>query len=152
MSSSGAPRSSEDSDIERNPAMLDGGQPTIRDIAIPPRLVAVFGEALPELLDQMPADVEIGSVTAPRGYDARKCHDAVAVRGAHAVMAPRKNAKPWKPTTAGAIARSDALRVLKNPGRAIRRNWGRSRRGSSVETTPVGTAPRDALPVSGSIA
>jgi transposase len=52
---------------------------------------------LPELLDQIPADVEIGSVTADGAYDTRKCHDAVADRGAHAVIPPRKNAKPWKP-------------------------------------------------------
>ena len=52
---------------------------------------------LPELLDQIPADVEIASVTADGAYDTRKCHDAVADRGAHAVLPPRKNAKPWKP-------------------------------------------------------
>ena len=56
---------------------------------------------LPELLDQIPPDVEIGSVTADGAYDTRKCHDAVADRGAHAVIPPRKNAKPWKPSTAG---------------------------------------------------
>ena len=71
---------------------------------------------LPELLDQIPADVEIASVTADGAYDTRKCHDAVADRGAHAVIPPRKNAKPWKPSTAGAIARNEALRVS-HPGR-----------------------------------
>ena len=40
---------------------------------------------LPELLSQIPPDVEIGSVTADGAYDTRKCHDAVADRGAHAV-------------------------------------------------------------------
>jgi hypothetical protein len=49
---------------------------------------------LPELLGQIPADVEIGPVTADGTYDTRKCHDAVADRG---VIPPRKNAKPWKP-------------------------------------------------------
>jgi len=56
---------------------------------------------LPELLSQIPADVEIGAVTADGAYDTRNCHDAVADRGAHAVIPPRKNAKPWKPSTAG---------------------------------------------------
>ena len=65
---------------------------------------------LPELLDQIPPDVEIGSVTADGAYDTRKCHDAVADRGAHAVIPPRKNAKPWTPSTAGAIARNVTLR------------------------------------------
>ena len=78
---------------------------------------------LPELLDQIPADVELGSVTADGAYDTRKCHDAVADRGAHAVMPPRRNAKPWKPSTAGAIARNEALRASKYLGRAIWRKW-----------------------------
>ena len=56
---------------------------------------------LPELLDQIPADVEIGSITADGAYDTRKCDDAVADRGAHAVIPPRKNAKPWKRSNRG---------------------------------------------------
>jgi hypothetical protein len=59
---------------------------------------------LPDLLNQIQPDPDVGSVTADRAYDARKCHDAIAAGGAHAVLPPRKNAKPWKPTTAGAIA------------------------------------------------
>ena len=51
---------------------------------------------LPDLLGQIPEDQEIGSVTADGAYDTRKCHDAIADRGAHAVIPPRKNAKPWK--------------------------------------------------------
>jgi hypothetical protein len=49
---------------------------------------------LPELLNQILADQEIGSVTADGTYDTRKCHNAVAERGAHAVIPPPKNAKP----------------------------------------------------------
>ncbi len=49
---------------------------------------------LPDLLDQIPEDQEIGSVTADGAYDTRKCHDAIADRGAHAVIPPRKNANP----------------------------------------------------------
>jgi hypothetical protein len=48
---------------------------------------------LPELLDQIPPDQEIGSVTADGAYDSRKCHEAIADRGAAAVIPPRKNAK-----------------------------------------------------------
>jgi hypothetical protein len=44
-------------------------------------------------------------------YDTRKCHDAIAERGAAAVIPPRRNAKPWKAVTAGAVARNDALRL-----------------------------------------
>ncbi len=73
---------------------------------------------LPELLDQIPGNQDIGSVTADGAYDTRKCHDAVADRGAHAVIPPRKNAKPWKPVTAGAVARNKALRASKYLGRS----------------------------------
>jgi hypothetical protein len=59
---------------------------------------------LPELLDQIPPDQEIASVTADGAFDTRKCHEAVAARGAAAIIPPRKNAKPWKPNTAGALA------------------------------------------------
>lgn len=55
----------------------------------------------PELLAQIPADQEIASVTADGACDTRKCHDAIAERGAHAVIPPRKNAKPRKTTTTG---------------------------------------------------
>jgi transposase len=89
---------------------------------------------LPELLDQIPADEEIGSVTADGAYDTRKCHDAVADRGAHAVIPPRKNARPWKPSSAGAIARNKALRASKYLGRAIWRTWSGYHRRSRVET------------------
>jgi transposase len=53
-----------------------------------------FHRRLPDLLSQIPMDEEIGSVTADGAYDTRKCHDAIADRGAHAVIPPRKNAKP----------------------------------------------------------
>jgi hypothetical protein len=70
---------------------------------------------LPGLLDQIPPEQEIASVTADGAFDTRNGHDAIAARGAafgHALepvaglpsLPPRKNAKPWKPDTAGAIA------------------------------------------------
>ncbi|MBL3553445.1 transposase, partial [Rhodovulum sulfidophilum] len=66
--------------------------------------------------------------------DTRKCHDAIADRGAHAVIPPRKNAKPWKTVTAGAVARNEALRASKYLGRAIWRRWSGYHRRSRVET------------------
>ena len=41
---------------------------------------------LPELLDQIPSEQRLGSVTTETAYDPRKCHEAVAVRHAHAVI------------------------------------------------------------------
>jgi hypothetical protein len=78
---------------------------------------------LPELLDQIPPEQEIASVTADGAFDTRKCHEAVAARGAAAIIPPSKNAKPWEPDTAGAVARNEALRASRRFGRTIWRRW-----------------------------
>ena len=102
---------------------------------------------LPELLNQVPPDQTIGSLTADGAYDTRKCHDASAAHGAHALaimlepMAHKarshsaKNAKPWKPRRAGAIARTKAVNASRYLGRALWRRWSGYHRRSRVETT-----------------
>ena len=77
-----------------------------------------IGDA-PILLDQIPPYEEIESVIADSAYDTRKCYDAIADRRAHAVIPPRKNAKPWKTITAGAVARNEAPLAPECLGRAI---------------------------------
>ena len=101
---------------------------------------------LPDLPDQIPPDQMVGSVTADGAYDTRKCHEAIAARNAAAVIPPRKNAKPWKPTSPGARAivlgpmadtgapRNEALRASKDLGRAIWRRWSGYHRRSRVES------------------
>jgi hypothetical protein len=89
---------------------------------------------LPELLNQIPSDQDIGSVIADGAYDTRKCHKAIAARDAHAVVPPRKNAKPWKPTSTGAIARNDAVHAQRYLGRTLWRHWSGYHRRSRVET------------------
>ena len=89
---------------------------------------------LPELLAQIPADMVIASVTADGAYDTRKCHDAMAERGAAAVSPPRKNAKPWEAITADAVALNEALRASKYLGRALWRRWSGYHRRSRAET------------------
>ncbi|MCE0507282.1 IS5 family transposase [Roseivivax sp. GX 12232] len=89
---------------------------------------------LPELVTNIPADEEIGSVAADGAYDTRKCQDVIAKRGAHAVIPPRGNAKPWKPSSAGAVTRNEALRASKYLGRALWRCWSGYHRRSFVET------------------
>ena len=89
---------------------------------------------LPELLDQIPRDQEIASVTADGAFDTLKCHDAIAARGAAAIIPPRKNARPWKPDTAGAIDRNDILRTSKRVGRTIWRRLSGYHRRSRAET------------------
>jgi hypothetical protein len=89
---------------------------------------------LPELPNQIPAEQEIATVTADGAFDTRKCHDAIAARGAAAIIPPRKNAKPWKPDTAGAIAQNEILRTSKRVGRTIWRRWSGYHRRSRTET------------------
>ena len=89
---------------------------------------------LPDLLSQIPAGEEIATVTADGAYDTRACHDAIAARGAAAVIPPRRTARPWKPDTAGARARNEVLRASKHLGRALWRNWSGYHRRSRVET------------------
>ena len=78
---------------------------------------------LPDLLNQIPEDQPIDRVTADGAYDTRACHAAIAARGAAAVIPPRKNGKPWKEPTAGAMVRNDALRSCRRFGRAIWKRW-----------------------------
>ena len=89
---------------------------------------------LPELLNQIPPEQEIASITADGAFDTRKCHEAIAERGAVAIIPPRKNAKPRKPDTVGAIARNEALRASRRFGRTIWRRWTGYHRRSRVET------------------
>jgi hypothetical protein len=89
---------------------------------------------LPDLLDQIPPDQEIGSVTGDGAYDTRKCHYAIAARNARAVIPPRKNAKLWMPNRLGARARNEAVRSSKYLGRALWRQVTGYHRLSRVET------------------
>jgi hypothetical protein len=111
---------------------------------------AMDAPMLPDLLDQIPPDQDLGSVTADGAYDTRKCHDAIAARNADAVIPPRKNAKLWKPDTPGARAQNEAVRFSKYLGRALWRQVAGYHRRSRVETTLSSFASKR-LPVSGCI-
>lgn len=89
---------------------------------------------LPELLDRIPAEQDLGGVGADGAYDTRKCHEAIAARNACAVMPPRKNAKLWKPDTPGTRARKEAFRSSKYLGRALCRHLTGYHRRSRLET------------------
>lgn len=88
---------------------------------------------LPDLLDQIPAAEPIDRVTADGAYDTRACHAAIAAREAAAVIPPRRNGKPWKEQTDGAMARNEALRSCRRLGRAIWKRWTGYHRQSLVE-------------------
>ena len=89
---------------------------------------------LPRRLDQIPPDQEIASVAADWPHDTRKCHHAIAERGAVAIIPPRRNAKPWKAVAAGGVARNEPLRASKYLGRALWQRWSGHHRQSRVET------------------
>ena len=89
---------------------------------------------LPELLGQIPTEEEVLSVCGDGAYDTQKCHDAIAERGAEAVIPTRKNAQPWKAKRVGAAARNEILRTTNRLGRAIWKKWSGYHRRSLVET------------------
>jgi hypothetical protein len=71
---------------------------------------------LSELFDQIPPERGIGSIIADGAINTRDCHDAVAARGAAAIIPPRKNAEPRKPDNPGAIVRNETrMDCAKNP-------------------------------------
>ena len=89
---------------------------------------------LPELLSQIPPQEALLSVSADGAYDTQDCHDAIASRGAHAVIPTRKNARPWKTKRPGALARNETLRATNRLGRAIWKRWSGYHRRALVET------------------
>ncbi len=91
------------------------------------------GPVLPKLLEQIPPEEPIGTVTADGAYDTRPCHAAIAARQAQAIIPTRRNGRPWKETTPGAQARNDILRASRRFGRAIWRNWSGYHRRSLIE-------------------
>ena len=89
---------------------------------------------LPGSLDPIQPDQEIAKVTADEAYDTRRCHNARAARGAAATIPLRKNAWAWKPGSAGAIVRNDAVRACRSLGRALWRKLTLYHRRSRAET------------------
>lgn len=70
---------------------------------------------LPELLDQISGDEEIGTVTADGAYDTRRYHTAI--------IPMRKNRRPWKEGCPAAIVRNETLRGTPHYGRAFWKGW-----------------------------
>ena len=78
---------------------------------------------LPDLLDQIPDDEDIGTVTADGAYDTRRCHSAIIAHGGTAIIPIRKNARPWKDDCPAARARNETLRATRHYGRAFWKRW-----------------------------
>ena len=73
---------------------------------------------LPALLEQIPEDEQIGSVTADGAYDTRRCHAAILEHGATAIIPIRKNGRLWREDCPAAVARNAILRDVREEGRA----------------------------------
>ena len=87
-----------------------------------PRTV-FLSSSLPELLDQIPDDEGIGTVTADGAYDTRRCHRAIIDRQATPIIPIRKNGRPWQEDCPAAIARNETLRATRHYGRAFWKRW-----------------------------
>jgi len=74
---------------------------------------------LPDLLDQIPRDELIGTVTGDGAFDTRRCHKAITERGATAMIPAHRNGLPWTKDSPAAKARNDILRASKPFGRAF---------------------------------
>lgn len=58
---------------------------------------------LGDLLNQTSQDERIDSVYTDGAYDTKQYRQVIADRQAHAVIPPRKNAKPWKDTKSSSL-------------------------------------------------
>jgi hypothetical protein len=78
----------------------------------------------------------VGSLTRLTGTDRAVPDFSTLNRRQRALkvnIPPRKNVKPWKPDTAGAIARNGLLPTSKRLGRTIWRRWSGHHRRSHAE-------------------
>jgi hypothetical protein len=90
---------------------------------------------LPTLLDQIPPEEKIASVSGDGAYDTKDCHEAIALRAAHAIIPLARTPNPGKRTA------SEPMRAMTS---CIRRaNWaGRSGRNGAATTGAALSKPR----------
>ena len=74
---------------------------------------------LPDLLDQITEDEQIGSVTADGAHDTRRCHTAILERNAKAIIPIRRNGRLWREDCPAAVARNAILRDGREEGRSV---------------------------------
>jgi len=88
---------------------------------------------LPDLLEQIPEDEQIGTVTADGAYDTRRCHTAIIARDAEAIIPVRRNGRLWKEDGPAARARNKILRASQRFGRTLWKRWSGYHARSRVE-------------------
>jgi hypothetical protein len=92
---------------------------------------------LPELLDQIPKDDEIGTVTADGAYDTRRCYTAIIGRNAAPIIPIRKNARSWQEDCSVAGIRNETLRATRHYSRAFWKRWTGYYAQSRIEANPL---------------
>ncbi|TCK84024.1 IS5 family transposase [Paraburkholderia sp. BL9I2N2] len=78
------------------------------------------GQVLPDLLDQIPADVVIDTIGGDGAYDTRLRHAQIAARGAIPSIRSRDGAMPWPDNTPGASWHNAAIAAI---AKGSRREW-----------------------------
>ncbi|WP_374663499.1 IS5 family transposase [Acinetobacter sp.] len=91
-------------------------------------------QALSDLLNQISSDERIDSVYTDGAYDTKLCRQVISDCHAHAVIPPRKNAKPWKDKKLGSLERNKLLKTVKHLGRTLWKKWSGYHRRSLVKT------------------
>ncbi|EXF56594.1 transposase DDE domain protein [Acinetobacter sp. 1294596] len=91
-------------------------------------------QVLGDLLAQIPLDERIDSVYTDGAYDTKHCRQVILDRAAHAIIPPRKNAKPWKDQKLRSLERNELLKTVKRLGRTLWKKWSGYHRRSLVET------------------
>ncbi|MDI9732968.1 IS5 family transposase, partial [Acinetobacter baumannii] len=91
-------------------------------------------QVLEYVLSQIPLDEPSDSVYTDGDYDTKHCRQVILDRDAHAIIPPRKNAKPWKDQQARSIERNELLKTVKRLGRSLWKKWSGYHRRSLVET------------------
>ena len=135
---------------------LDTATSDIRAVDTPSR--EGDSPVLPDLLDQIPEDEPVGTVTADGACDTRRCHTAISERQGTAIIPIRRNDRPWKQDCPAVRARNETLRATRHHGRAFWKRWtgqhARSRieammrcdprpsASASAQKTPTAKAPR----------
>ena len=69
-------------------------------------------QVLEDLLAQIPLDEQIDSVYTDGACDTKRCRQDIADRQAHALIPPRKNAKPWNDKKTCSLERNELLRTV----------------------------------------
>ena len=80
-------------------------------------------QVLSDLLNQIPSDQLIDSVYTDGANDTKMCRQVISDHRSHAVIPPRKYARPWKDKKLGSLERNELLKTVKCLGRTLWKKW-----------------------------